>query len=72
MISNILQNIADNIIVFGIAAIIIGIVGFVQRKNLKAGNILMFIIGLVSVLFLVFIVLALIVLLLNAKFHFLF
>ncbi len=64
------ENISDRIIVIAIAAVIIGVIRMVKRRNEIAGNWLQFIIVTICVIFLAFIVLAVIALLFNAKFHF--
>lgn len=68
--NGIFENISDRIIVVVIVAVILGVIRMVKQRNEIAGNWLQFIVMTVCVLFLVFIVLAVIALLFNAKFHF--
>lgn len=70
MMNDLFANVSDRIIVIVVVAVILGVIRLVKRRNLIAGNILQFIVVAICTIFLVFIVLAVIALLFNAKFHF--
>ena len=70
MMNDLFANVSDRIIIIVVVAVILGVIRLVKRRNLIAGNILQFIVVAICTIFLVLIVLVVIALLFNARFHF--
>lgn len=67
-----IETLTETLSTYAAVMVIFAVVFFVKRKNEKAGNMFMKVIGLASVIILLLLILLVIILLLNSKAHFLF